>query len=104
MASSETASNWPQGIVCVIGDHAGENPQQFFSRKVADIQQLGRTYWLSRSPKAGPELVRQLCETVPGYVWFICPAKKDGARPTVAKQRAQECSSDAVLQGVCRVL
>jgi hypothetical protein len=87
----------PNCVVSVIGDHAGEGANDIFNRKKADINRLGRTFWLIRSPKARPAQVQGLCATIPAYTIFVEPATKGGARPTTAEDAAKEYSDDQVL-------
>ena len=65
MTLFETASACQHCVISVIGDHAGEGIDPIFERKKADIEQIGRTFWLMRSPKAQPEQVQGICRTVP---------------------------------------
>ncbi len=78
----------------VMGGHAGEGSDAIFDRKAADIQRVGRTFWLIKSPGARPPDVHALCPGVPGYAMFIEPAVKGGARPTTSQNKAVEFSAD----------
>ncbi len=80
-----------------MGDHAGEGADAIFDRKKADIERLGKTFWLMRSPKARPPHVQEICKTLPAYTIFIEPATKGGARPTTEEDAAKEYSDDRVL-------
>jgi hypothetical protein len=93
----EEALACPQCIVSVMGDHAGEDADEIFDRKKADIERIGKTFWLMRSPKARPAQVQGICKTIPAYTIFVEPATKGGARPTTKKDVAKECSDDGVL-------
>jgi hypothetical protein len=84
-------------IVSVMGDHAGESADTIFNRKKADIEKIGETFWLIRSPKAKPEQVQGVCKTTQAYAIFVEPATKGGARPTIEEDPAKECSNDRVL-------
>lgn len=93
----ETASACQQCVISVIGDHAGEGIDAIFERKKADIEQIGRTFWLMRSPKAQPAQVQGICGTVPTYTIFIEPSTKGGARPTTEEHEAKEYSENRVV-------
>ena len=80
-----------------MGEHAGEGVNLIFDRKISDIEQTGKTFWLIRSPKARPAHIQKMCSTSPGYTIFIEPATKGGARPTLAADAAQEYSHDRAL-------
>jgi hypothetical protein len=96
MTLLEAALACPQCVLSVMGDHAGEGADAIFDRKEADIQRIGRTFWLMRSPKARPVHVQGICTTTPAYTIFIEPATKGGARPTTEKDSATEYSGDGV--------
>jgi hypothetical protein len=83
MTLFETASGCQHCVVSVIGSHAGEGIDAIFERKKADIEQIGKTFWLVRSPKAQPGQVQGICRTAPAYTMFIEPSTKGGARPTI---------------------
>jgi hypothetical protein len=87
----------PNCVVSVMGDHAGEGAGDIFIRKIADINRLGKTFWLIRSPKARPAQVQEMCATISVYTVFVEPATKGGARPTTAEDAAKEYSDDRVL-------
>lgn len=97
MTFLEAALECPQCIVSVMGDHAGEDSDAIFNRKIADIQGLGVTFWLMRSPKARPPQVQEICRSFPAYAIFVEPAAKGGARPTTKEDQAKEYSHDGVL-------
>jgi len=97
MGLLEAALEGPNCVVSVMGDHAGEGPDEIFNRKKADINRLARTFWLMRSSKAWPSQVQEMCSTIPAYTIFIEPAIKGGARPTMAENVAKEFSDDRVL-------
>ncbi len=90
----EAAICCPRCIISVMGDHAGEGTNAIFSRKIADIGRVGKTFWLFRSPKAQPIDVQQLCECTPVYAIFVDPATKGGARPTICQDKASEYSEN----------
>lgn len=97
MTLLEAALESPQCIVSVMGDHAGEDSDAIFNRKIADIERLGLTYWLMRSPKARPQQVHEICRSFPAYTIFVEPATKGGARPTTQEDKAKEYSNDGIL-------
>lgn len=86
-----------QCIVSVMGDHAGEGTDAIFDRKKNDIERIGVTFWLMRSPKARPLQVQGICKTSPAYAIFVEPATKGGARPTTEEDAAIEYSNDRIL-------
>ena len=81
-------------IISVMGSHAGEDADVIFERKKADIQAVGMSFWLIRSPKARPADVQKMCSTFSGYTIFIEPSTKGGARPTTELNPAKEFSRD----------
>jgi len=84
----------PRCIISVMGDHAGEAVDAIFSRKTADINRIGKTFWLMKSPKARPAQVQEICKPSPAYIIFVEPATKGGARPTTTEDAAKEYSPD----------
>ena len=84
----------PECIISVMGDHAGEDANSIFDRKIADISRTGKTFWLMKSPKARPIQVQELCRIKPVYIFFIESATIGGARPTTTEDAAKEYSSD----------
>ena len=90
----DEALSFPQCVVSVIGDHAGESVDAIFHRKIADIGRTGKTFWLMKSPKARSAQVQDICRTIPAYTIFVEPAKKGGARPTTTEDVAREYSED----------
>jgi hypothetical protein len=84
----------PECIISVMGDHAGEDANSIFNRKIADINRTGKTFWLMKSPKARPIQVQELCRKKPAYIFFIEPATIGGARPTTSEDVAKEYSQD----------
>jgi hypothetical protein len=94
MTELENALASAKCVISVMGEHAGEGVDNIFARKIVDIQQTGKTFWLVRSPKSRPEHVQKICATSPGYAIFIEPATKGGARPTIEAEAAREYSPD----------
>lgn len=84
-------------VISVMGEHAGEGADDIFGRKISDIEQTGRTFWLVRSTKSRPLHVQSMCATAPGYTIFIEPATNGGARPTIEAEAAREYSPDRTL-------
>lgn len=97
MTLLEEALECPQCIVSVVGEHAGENFDAIFYRKIADIECVGITFWLMRSPKAQPSQVQEICRSFPAYTIFVEPASKGGARPTTKENEAKEYSHDGAI-------
>lgn len=95
MAILDKALLSPVCILSVIGDHAGEDTNSIFNRKIADIVRTGKTFWLMKSPKARPRQVQEICKGQPGYIIFVEPATAGGARPTTTEDTAKEYSPDA---------
>lgn len=84
----------PRCIISVMGDHAGEDVGTIFKRKIADINQVGKTFWVMKSLKARPAQVQEICKPSPAYMIFVEPATKGGAQPTETKDAAKEYSPD----------
>jgi hypothetical protein len=97
MGLLEAALEGQNCVVSVMGDHAGEGADEIFNRKIADINRLGKTFWLMRSSKARPAQVQGMCTTIPAYTIFVEPSTKGGARPTTVEDPAKEYSDDRVL-------
>ena len=97
MTLHKEAMSSPRCIISVMGDHAGEDVDTIFDRKTDDINRVGKTFWLMKSPKARPALVQKICEPCPIYIFFVEPATKGGARPTTTGDAAKEYSSDGQL-------
>ena len=94
MALLEEALKSDRCIFSVMGAHAGEGVDFIFNRKIDDIEQTGKTFWLMRSPKARPIQVQDICKSSPAYTIFVEPASKGGARPTTNNVAAKEYSAD----------
>ena len=84
----------PACIISVMGDHAGEDTNTIFDRKIDDIVRTGKTFWLMKSPKARPVQVQEICKANPVYIIFVEPATAGGARPTTTEDAAKEYSPD----------
>jgi hypothetical protein len=94
MSRLDEALRAPKCVISVMGAHAGEDAAVIFSRKIADCDTVGRTFWVARSPKARPEQVQALCAAGYGYVLFVEPATSGGARATSLSETASEYSRD----------
>ena len=81
-------------VISVMGAHAGEDAAAIFSRKIGDCREVGRTFWVAKSPKARPAQVQAICSALHGYMIFVKPAAPGGARPTRESDSATEYSSD----------
>lgn len=90
----ELALAAPECVISVMGPHAGESASVIFARKVADCDEIGRTFWVAKSPKARPEHVQAVCGTGTGWAIFVEPATAGGARPTTEAEAAAEYSAD----------
>ena len=92
MTILEEALNCSRCVISVMGDHAGEGVGVIFHRKIVDIERVGKTLWLMKSPKARPPQVQDLCKIIPTYAIFIEPATKGGTRPTTSCDISREYS------------
>lgn len=86
-------------IISVIGPHAGELVEEIFARKIKEIQEVGKCFWLHRSYQAKPGLVQSFCKvaieekSVP-LCFFIQASSKIGAQETKIVDGAKEFSID----------
>ncbi len=86
-------------IISVMGPHAGESEEFIFERKIKEVSDAGRSFWVHRSSNAKPERVKALCrkagaEGRPVYCVFIEPSSRGGAQPTSEGQLATRYSAD----------
>lgn len=86
-------------IISVMGLHAGESSQQIFSRKISDIQRIGKTFWVIQSYKSNPPKVQTLLQKAKTaekdvFCIFISPSTKGGAKPTTENKKADSFSLD----------
>lgn len=86
-------------VISVIGSHAGESETEIFNRKIQDIYNVGLTFWLMKSHKAKPQMVKQLCieasnKNTKSYCIFIDASSKGGAIPTKTAASAKSYSKD----------
>lgn len=88
-------------IISVIGPHAGETENTIFKRKIEDINNVGKTFWLIKSHLSKPDMVQQFCriglrEKLKVYCFFIEPSIIGGANPTIKDMAAKSFSADGV--------
>lgn len=86
-------------VLSVMGPHAGEDADAIFTRKIADIQKAGMTFWLVRSHKAKPDMVQTICSQAAckgtaAFCLFLSPSSQGGATPTKMASAASEYSAD----------
>jgi hypothetical protein len=70
LTAVEEALASSQCVISVMGEHAGEGTNFIFNRKISDLEQIGQTFWLIRSPKARPAHVQKMCLAAQGYTIF----------------------------------
>jgi hypothetical protein len=83
----------------VMGPHAGESSEAIFARKIADVQNTGRTFWVVRSHKARPNMIQTVGASAADnsrhpLCAFLAPSSPGGAVPTKTASAAVECSAD----------
>jgi hypothetical protein len=86
-------------LFSVMGPHAGEDSDAILARKIADIRNAGRTFWVIRSHKAKPAMVQAIGMTVRSrsrepLCAFVAPSSPGGAVPTTTSSTATEYSAD----------
>jgi len=86
-------------VISVMGPHAGEDSGAIFSRKMADIRNAGRTFWLIRSHKAKANAIQLIASIVckkssKPFCAFLAPSSPGGATPTKTASAAVEYSID----------
>jgi hypothetical protein len=86
-------------VFSVMGPHAGENSYTIFARKIADIRNVGRTFWVIRSHKARPEMIQTIGSAVRNgsgepLCAFLAPSSPGGASPTKTSSAASAYSAD----------
>lgn len=94
-------SNEDYVIISVIGPHAGETEQEIFLRKIKEIENTGKSFWLHRSHGAKPDLVQRFAEESvkrgkSPFCFFIEPSSKGGAWETTKAEVAKEFSQDGI--------
>jgi hypothetical protein len=86
-------------LVSVMGPHAGEDSDAIFARKIADIRNAGRTFWVVRSHKAKPDMIQTIGASVGKrsggpLCAFLAPSSLGGAAPTKTSSAATEYSAN----------
>jgi len=86
-------------VLSVMGPHAGEESGAIFARKIADIREVGRTFWVLRSHKAKPDMIQTIGTSVCSgsgerLCAFLAPSSPGGAVPTKTSAAATEYSAD----------
>ena len=86
-------------VVSVMGPHAGEDSDEIFARKIADIRSAGRTFWVIRSHKAKPDMIQYIGSAVRNrsgepLCAFLAPSSPGGAVPTKTSSAAVEYSAN----------
>ena len=94
MSLLDEALRAPKCVISVMGAHAGEDAGTIFSRKISDCREIGRTFWVAKSAKARSAQVQAICNDSHGFVIFVEPATRGGARPTKASDSAAAYSPD----------
>ncbi len=74
-------------VISVMGPHAGEDSTAIFARKIADIHNVGRTFWVIRSHKAKPNMIQRIAAATRArsnepLCAFLSPSAPGGAVPT----------------------
>ena len=82
-----------------MGPHAGESERMIFTRKINDINNTGKTFWLVKSYRANPIMIQRLCsgaksENVTPYCLFIEASSEGGAMPTKTASVAKSYSEN----------
>ncbi len=86
-------------ILSVMGPHAGEDSDAIFKRKMADIRNVGRTFWVIRSHKARPDMIQVIGSAARNRAdeplcAFLEPSSPGGAVPTQTSSAAAEYSTN----------
>jgi hypothetical protein len=86
-------------LFSVMGPHAGESSAEIFARKIADVRNVGRTFWVVRSHKAKPDMIQSVGATFCGrsgeaLCAFLAPSAPGGAVATKTSCAAVEYSAD----------
>jgi hypothetical protein len=89
-------------VISVIGSHAGESEEQIFLRKLGDIRNAGKTFWVINSNKVKPDIVQKLCKEAEkqnqnALVVFVGGSSSSAAKPTKTAERANQYSKDKTL-------
>jgi hypothetical protein len=99
LAGQEMVETREYNVVSVMGPHAGEDSDAIFARKIADIRNAGRTFWVIRSHKAKPDMIQTIGSAIRGnsgepLCAFLAPSAPGGAVPTKTSSAATEYSAD----------
>ncbi len=86
-------------LFSVMGPHAGEDSDAIFLRKIADIRNAGRTFWVVRSHKAKPDMIQTIGTRVGKrsgnpLCAFLAPSSPGSAAPTKTSSAATEYSAN----------
>ena len=86
-------------MISVMGPHAGEGSEAIFARKIDDVRNAGRTFWVVRSHKAKPDMIQSVGAAICGrsgdaLCAFLAPSAPGGAVATKTACAAVEYSSD----------
>lgn len=86
-------------VFSVMGSHAGEESDAIFARKIADIRNAGRTFWVVRSHRAKPDMIQAIGTAVCSnsgepLCAFLAPSSPGGAVPTKTSSAAAEYSAN----------
>jgi len=95
----EMPSTEHYSLFSVMGPHAGEEADAIFARKIADIGNTGRAFWVVRSHKAKADMIQVVGSTVCGrsrepLCAFLAPSSPGGATPAKTASAAVEYSPD----------
>lgn len=86
-------------LLSVMGSHAGEAEDEIFGRKILDIANCGRTFWLTHSYTAKPDFIQEVCthalQNQP-YVNCIFITARKPTQDTLSMTRALSFSADKV--------
>ena len=86
-------------LFSVMGPHAGEDCDAIFARKIEDIRNAGRTFWVVRSHRGKPDMIQTIGATVCSnsgepLCAFLAPSSLGGAVPTKTSSAAAEYSAN----------
>jgi hypothetical protein len=86
-------------VLSVMGPHAGEDSDEIFARKIADIRNAGKTFWVIRSHKAKPNMIQTIGSAARDRATeplcaFLEPSSPGGSVPTKTRCAAAEYSAD----------
>jgi hypothetical protein len=86
-------------VLSVMGPHAGEDAPAIFKRKINDVLDVKKTFWLIRSSRAKPDMVQSICKITAAQdrivrCHFVEASTKGGAQPTSQSVEAKKYSAD----------